>query len=222
MGSSHRDRCLPRAGLDRVSCIFVFNPSDGHCKETHRFWRFLLSAWVCECVYRILIGVPNNTRVAGLFVAYLVSYKTFRESGRPSIDAVDYLILQQVMLAYGLMSATIPCLKSFLGRFRTGDLAKLTESEVMESYNLRENSSTSRSRSHGQSLALTSMDRRGGVGQGKRAKTQLPAMLRPDDTYHTTQAYAQRSSDNGSGSNRSSGSQQMIIHRRVDFDVVSR
>ncbi len=60
-------------------------------------------------------------------------YISFREHGRPSIEAVDFLGLQQTLLAYGLMAATIPCLRGFLGRFRTGDLARLTESEIMHS-----------------------------------------------------------------------------------------
>ena len=173
-------------------------------------------------VYRTTISVSSSISVAGLFIAYLMSYTAFREHGRPSIDAVDSLILQQVLLAYNLMSATIPCLKNFLGRFRTGDLVKLTESEVMQSHDLREYSLTSRSRSHGQSFALSSMDRQRGVGKVKRAKSQPPAIFRPEDIQNTTHAYAQRSGDNGSGSIGSSESQHMFIHRRVDFTVVSR
>lgn len=223
MGSSNRDRRLPGAGFDPTGCLPVHDASNECCNEADCNWRLLLPPRVRGCPNK-LIGLSNFIRVAGLFVAYLMSYTSFRERGRPSIDAVDSLMLQQALLAYGLMSATIPCLKGFLGRFRTGDLAKLTESEIMHSYGARQygSRSRSRSRSHGQSYALSLMDRQGGAGKVQRAKNQLPAILRPDGVHYSTHAYAQRSGDNGSGSVRSFGSEQMIIHRRVDYDVVAQ
>lgn len=163
----------------------------------------------------------NHISVPTLFIAYSILYTSFREHGRPSIDAVDSLVLQQMLLAYGLMAATIPCLKGFLGRFRTGDLARLTESEIMQSDVLRDWGSRSRSRPHGQTHVLSSMDRQK-LGKVRRAKSQTSAVLQPDGTRHSTYAWAERRHDHGRSSIRSSASEQMIIHRTMDFDVVSQ
>jgi len=162
----------------------------------------------------------NHISVPALFIAYLILYTSFREHGRPSIDAVESLVLQQTLLAYGLMAATIPCLRGFLGRFRTGDLARLTESEILQSDLLREWGSRSKPRPHGQTYVLSSMDRQK-PGKVRRAKNQLSAMLQPDGTQHSTHAWAERRDDHGSSRNPSSGSDRMIIHRTIDFDVVT-
>jgi len=163
----------------------------------------------------------TNISVPALFITYLILYTSFREHGRPSIDAVDSLVLQQTLLAYGLMAATIPGLKGFLGRFRTGDLTRLAESEIMESDVLREWVSRSKSTPRGQSYVLSSMDGQK-PGKVRRAKNQLSAMLQPDGTHHATHAWAERQDDQGRSSIPSSGSEQMIIHRTIDFDVVTR
>ncbi len=163
----------------------------------------------------------NDISVPALFIAYLISYTSFREHGRPGIDAVESLILQQTLLAYGLMATTIPCLRGFLGRFRTGDLARLTESEIMQSDHLREWGSRSNPRPHGQSYVLSSMDRQK-LGKVRRAKNQLSAMLQPDGTQHSTHAWVERRGDHGSSNIPSSGSDRMRIHRTMDFDVVTQ
>ncbi len=111
----------------------------------------------------------NHISVPALFIAYLILYTSFRKHGRPSIDAVDSLVLQQTLIAYSLMAATIPGLKSFLGRFRTGDLTRLAESEIMESDVPREWVSRSKSTPRGQSYALSSMDG-SKLGKVRRAK----------------------------------------------------
>lgn len=168
-----------------------------------------------------LIRVSETFSVPALFIAHLILYTSFREHGRPSIDAVDFLVLQQTLLAYGLMAATIPCLRGFLGRFRTGDLSRLTESEIMQSDLLREWVSRSKPKPHGQSYVLSSMDRQK-YGKVRRAKDQLSAMLQSDGTHHSTHAWAAGQDDNGNSTIPSSGSERMIIHRTVDFDVVTR
>ena len=165
-------------------------------------------------------------RVAGLFIAYLESYAQFRDHGQPSIGTVYALILQQTLLAYALMSATIPCLKGFLGRFRTGDLATLSESATGygqsygQSYGQNSNRSGRHgSGGHGQSFALKSLDRTGvNLGTGKRTNDG-PSNLRPDDIQNSTLVYSDAvEGDNGSAT--SFGSEQMIIHRKVEWNVV--
>lgn len=109
------------------------------------------------------------------------------------------------------MSATIPCLKGFLGRFQTGDLAKLSEGDTTYA-------SGSRSESHGQSYALSSLDHKGGaVSRNRQAKAQSTD-FRPDFAENSAVAYAERGEDNSNGSVRSFGSEQMIIHRRVEVE----
>ena len=152
----------------------------------------------------------DSARVAALFIGYVVSLTAYSRKGRPAVDAVDYLTLQQALLSYSLMSATIPCLKGFLGRFQTGDLARLTESELMCSRGSRFGTETN-SRSH----RLSTMDRQR-VGKAERTQDELTVSLRPD-VLQDSRVYAQTGGDNGSI--RSYGSDQMIIHRRVDIDV---
>ena len=161
-------------------------------------------------------------RVAGLFIAYFESYAQFRDHGQASIGAVHALIWQQTLLAYALMSATIPCLKGFLGRFRTGDLATLSESATGYGQSYGQNSNRSgrhESGGHGQSFALKPLDRTGvNLGTGKRTNTG-PSNLRPDDIQNSTLVYSDAvEGDNGSAT--SFGSEQMIIHRRVEWNVV--
>jgi len=113
------------------------------------------------------------------------------------------------------MSATIPCLKGFLGRFQTGDLARLSESDVLTAYG----SDNAYGRPHGDSYVLSSMDGQGRPGKVKRVVSQL-GELRPDNIHYTSHAYGQRGATGDS--RRSSGSEQMIIRRRVDIDVVEQ
>jgi len=59
-----------------------------------------------------------------LSIFYLIHFSSANDSRtnstRPTMSAVPYLIFQEVLLAYDLMSATIPCLKAFVEGFTTG------------------------------------------------------------------------------------------------------
>lgn len=155
-----------------------------------------------------------------------MQYISFRKHGRPSIDAVDSLVMQQALLAYSMMAATVPCLRGFLGRFQTGDLAKLTESEIMQSDDLREMGSRSKTRPHGQSYTLSLMDRQR-LGKVRQAKNQLSTMLQSDSQRQSTYAGAKKRDNYGSGSGSGSGdplntgNERLIIHHTKDFDVVA-
>jgi len=145
-----------------------------------------------------------------LFIIYLILLTAYSRKGRPAVDAVDYLTLQQALLSYSLMSTTIPCLKGFLGRFQTGDLARLTETELMYSRGSRSGTET-----NNRSQRLSTMDRQR-VGKAERIQDEHTVSLRPDG-LQDSRVYAHTSGDNGSI--RSYRSDQMIIHRRVDIDV---
>ncbi|PNS17722.1 Glutaminyl-peptide cyclotransferase-like protein [Sphaceloma murrayae] len=59
-----------------------------------------------------------------LFIAHVYFYARFIESGfeHSSVGLVDPLIIQQVLVSYALVSATVPCLKGFAARFNTGGI----------------------------------------------------------------------------------------------------
>ncbi|KAK3073972.1 hypothetical protein LTR53_003976 [Teratosphaeriaceae sp. CCFEE 6253] len=220
----------------RIRCL-LSGGQDASCHDTIRSqvlrWEVLVG--VDSCLEAVLVVVPGyvfNTLqmrvrrkvtvttafafrlgVIGFLVAFLKSYIDFLQHGRASIDSVDHLILQQALLAYALSSATIPCLKNFLGRFQTGDLARLSENE-MTRYG-----TGSHSASQGQSYNMHSLDREG--RSKKRASRSHFVKLQPDAAAeHSARVYAvQNDRDNGM-SVRSFGSDQMIIRKKTDIDIV--
>ncbi|KAK5120384.1 hypothetical protein LTR85_006323 [Meristemomyces frigidus] len=156
----------------------------------------------------VMAAFAFRVGVAIIFIVYLESYIHFRQHGKDSIGAVNSIILQEVLIAYSLISATIPCLKGFLGRFQTGDLAKLSESETRQTYG-------SRGGAQSQSYALSSLDRE---GMSRRRPTQKDFIqLQPVNVEHSATASG---GDNTSASLRSFGSEQMIIHKRTEVDIV--
>ena len=138
----------------------------------------------------------EDKSVIAIFVAYFFSYRSFRQYATDNIDVVDNLVWQQALLAYSLMSATIPNLKGFLGRFQTGDLAKLSESEIMGT--------------NGSSFVLSTMDLRDRRGKSTKAE----AVLTPGSAQLSLRAYAEgsRRADNN-GSIKSFGSAQGFFDR---------
>ena len=129
---------------------------------------------------------------------------------------MNTLIWQQVLCGYSLISATTPCLKGFLGRFRTEDLARVTEgSSGTKTYG-----QNSRTMTNPETYVLESLDRK---GSRRRPPTDEPGVLacHPADMLHSATAYADGSGDNGDGSVKSFGSQRMMIHRKVEYGVTS-
>lgn len=61
-----------------------------------------------------------------MFIAYLEAYIHFRNYGGTSLDVVPNLVRQQVLCGYSLITATTPCLKGLLKRFRT-EMAAINE-----------------------------------------------------------------------------------------------
>lgn len=145
-----------------------------------------------------------------------MTYIDFRSQGKPNIGSVTPLIWQQVLLATSLLTATIPCLRGFLGRFKTLDLVTISNSTY--AYGVG-GSSGSKTRSANRSFALSSMDRKNG-GKGKEpAPDEFP--IRQQAGEFTATAYADPNAEDRTGSMRTVGSDEMIIHRKVEWDVVN-
>ncbi|KAL8717406.1 MAG: hypothetical protein Q9225_005337 [Loekoesia sp. 1 TL-2023] len=156
------------------------------------------------------IGVP------AIFIVYLKAYIHFRKHGSTSMDAIDTMVFQQVLCGYSLVSATTPSLKGFLGRFRTEDLARLAGSPSGS----KNNNQTSKTKTNPESYALESLNRK---SSWRRPRNNTSATLdgRPADVFHSATAYAEACEDNGDESVKSFGSEQMIIHRKVEYGVTS-
>lgn len=147
-----------------------------------------------------------------VFIVYLVTYEDFREQGRPNIGAVIPLIWQQILLATALLTATIPCLKGFLGRFKTLDLVTITET----TYGYGGGSYGSKTRSANRSFALSSIDHKNGSRSKEPALDEFP--IRHQAGEFTATVYADPNSEGRAGSIGSLASDQMIIHRKVEIE----
>lgn len=156
----------------------------------------------------VLIGIDS---VMAIFIVYMVTYEDFRDQGRPNIGAVTPLIWQQVLLATALLTATIPCLKGFLGRFKTLDLVTITGTTY--GYG---GSDGSKIRSGNRSFVLSSFDRKNSTKNKEPAADEFP--IRQPGGEFTATAYAEPSSEGRTGSMGSFGSDQMIIHRKVEIE----
>jgi hypothetical protein len=140
----------------------------------------------------------------------------FQSHGETNIGATAIMIWQQVLIALALMTATIPCLKGFLGRFKTSDLARL--SEYQSTYVFSTNNNTRR-RNHNRSYALSTMNREGGSRQRRNRSLPSENPTERNDKEHSVTAFSEGSRTGDNTSERSFGSERMIIHRRFDFDV---
>lgn len=150
------------------------------------------------------------------------TYLHFTHSSRNNIGIVTPLVLEQCLISYSLMSATIPCLKGFVKRFTTGGIGYTIDA----SQNYSMSGSRSRGRGQGGSYALQSLDGKGrgqgDEGVGAREGDGGGMRLRPD-----TGGYARKVEVAGGkgerrereGSLNSDSSQHMIIHRQVEWDV---
>lgn len=143
-------------------------------------------------------------RVPVIFIAYLQAYVHFRKHGRPSLDAVDALVWQQALCGYSLISATALCLKSFLGRFRTSDFLNLSMN------------ANSQIPTHSQSYAMEQLTSREGRLPARHNASD-PLDFHASGVQNSVVAHVESGGDEGSV--RSFGSRQIMIHRKVDYEV---
>ncbi|KAK5740130.1 hypothetical protein LTR17_004842 [Elasticomyces elasticus] len=155
--------------------------------------------------------IPNGL----LEMASSASYVSFLKHGQPSVGLATPIIWQEILIAWSLMSATIPVLKGFVGRFATVDLVKIGQGSSGQRYTLESND---RSRTGDNSYAMTYMSR--ATPRRKRSREEDGLRLRPEglstvaDAYHEANAREEDSIVSG-------GSEQMIIHRKVEWQVTT-
>ena len=161
--------------------------------------------------------------VPAFFIAYLEAYINFRQHGGQSIDTVRSLVWQQVLVGYGLVSATTPYLKGFLARFKTDGMQGATNySSDTRTYGYGKNS---RPNTNHDTYVMASLDRKDSQKRPPPPPVVEPAPVlpgRPGDPMHTATAYAADPlGESGDGSLKSFGSDRMMIHRKVEYDVSS-
>jgi len=164
--------------------------------------------------------------VAALFIGFLVNHlrylSRFEEgSGSASLAIVPSLIWLETLLSYALLSTTIPCLKGFLGRFQTGDLARLNETTAEYGYG-SQNGSRFGSKCQEHNFALRSLTKHSkSRGSGRIGNSMSPLKeLRSAKVGHSAMAYGGRARGENA-SIQSDGSEQLIIHRHTEIDVTT-
>ena len=143
----------------------------------------------------------DHTRCPFLFVAYVASYGVYLRNGQPNIGIVVPLVWQEILLCYALISTTIPVLKGFIGRFTTIDLVRIDQSS----------SRSHNGRGYGGSYDMQPLD---SAGRSKSGMKLRPDVLGPQQQGITTVVQHGQGLENGSIA--SFGSEQMIIHRKVE------
>ncbi|KAF4945291.1 hypothetical protein FSARC_14455 [Fusarium sarcochroum] len=172
----------------------------------------------CQIVAAFSFRLPLIA-VAAVHLAYSATYPTSTE---PQFSVTNRLLCQQVMIAWSLISATVPNLKNFLKSFSLGmgfPIAfNLTTSGNSNAYALQSIGGT---RSMGTSSAAAASAVKSGSHSAVRGR---PHNWRPDQVSNQTTAtrHSNRNSqDNLSEEGRSSraGSQDMIINKEVVWQV---
>ncbi|KAK3723948.1 hypothetical protein LTR37_001432 [Vermiconidia calcicola] len=141
-----------------------------------------------------------------LMIAFLLSYTSaLTDHSRPSIGITRSLVWQETLVAYALISATIPVLKGFLGGFDTTDLVQIDQSNSgIRSYR-------SAFATHGASSAIDTATRGGDYDAGSKRSDQV--RLRPEAQGTATSIWH----NDDSPSRR--GSEDFIIHKTVEWEV---
>ncbi|KAK5717359.1 hypothetical protein LTR15_009253 [Elasticomyces elasticus] len=103
-------------------------------------------------IFAFAFRIPNGL----LEVASSASYVSFMKHCQPSVGLATPIIWQEILIAWSLMSATIPVLKGFIGQFATIDLVKTGQGSSGQRYALGSNDG---SRTGDNSYAMTSMSR---------------------------------------------------------------
>ena len=167
-----------------------------------------------------------------VFTAFHLSYfTTYPSSQEPLFSATNPLLFMQVMLAWSLLSATIPNLKAFMKSFSVGFGVTLGAFDS-SAYDSRGNTYPMDSmksqvdRDYAPATRFPSKAHdgqhfRSKYGRGSPEETEL-GDLRPDHSRHQTAIYHQdRSSGTTQDKNSitSAGSQELIIKREVQWNV---
>lgn len=178
--------------------------------------------------------------IFGVFLNAQLNYISLsaHDVGSASLAIVNPLICLEALICYALLSATIPCLRGFLGRFRTGDLAHVDDSTVRYGYNNGYGRGGQRSgqQGSGQGFQMRSLKGMKGSKQDSDSNVEIDerALFEGSNGYghnaggveHTAIARA----GSGLGGSRpdtsedgievqSVGSEELIIHRQTVVEV---
>lgn len=167
---------------------------------------------------------------AAVFIVFLttqLNYLSATHAGTidASLAIVNPLICLEALICYALLSATIPCLRGFLGRFRTGDLIHVDGSTGRYGYE------RSGDQAAGQSMQLKSFKSLKGSKQESQVQSDERALFQGGSYGHnaggvehsaTAAATFDGSRLDTSEENRSmqsAGSEELIIHRETVVEV---
>ncbi|KAK4544788.1 hypothetical protein LTR36_004037 [Oleoguttula mirabilis] len=135
--------------------------------------------------------------------AYVVSYAAYLSGGRPGIGMVTTLVWQEVWIAYALMSATVPILKGFVGRFTTAALVRIDQSGSGMRSGTYPSAATLGSGVHGRA-------------EGTRGEAiELRLIGHAENSAEVWHEEERREAE----SIASNGSEKMIIQRRMEWEV---
>ncbi|RYC79097.1 hypothetical protein BFJ63_vAg18026 [Fusarium oxysporum f. sp. narcissi] len=165
----------------------------------------------CQIVMAFSFRLPLIA-VAAVHLAYSGTYPTASE---PQFAVTNTLLCQQVMVAWSLISASVPNLKNFLKSFSIGMgfpvAFDLTMSGNTDAYALQ---SIGKSRSANHSAAATGV--RSTTHSAVRGR---PHNWRPDQVSNQTTAAHDRDNLSEEGRSSRAGSQEMIINKEVAWNV---
>ncbi len=162
--------------------------------------------------------------VAAFSIATMATYFKFLSGSKASVGAAPTVAWQEVLLGFSLISASIPCLRSFLWAFMSTGLMTAYGNTIIGGSQGGSMHLNSNGRSQNQSvIRLQSRDR----GNAQPSRT-LQSRLRPDwleykvgvtSQQRQTRKAAGHNVNVESGSVKSDGSEQMIIHHTTEFEI---
>ena len=155
--------------------------------------------------------------VAILAILYLHYITTFHDNPNVGVAITVAMVFQQCELGYSLVSSTIPILKTFLRDFDTGMGLNLSSVMATTGYGSSNN--------RGGNYKLKELSKDGTqpsqTSRTERSRRTGLQKLRPDLHEYTTSIYHSTRPESTSEdiSHATAGSQEMIIHKGVEFEV---
>jgi hypothetical protein len=165
----------------------------------------------CQIVMAFSFRLP----LVAVSAAHLAHCRTYPTASEPQFAVTNALLWQQVMIAWSLISATVPNLKNFLKYFSIGMgfpvAFDLTMSGNTDAYALQ---SLGRSRSATTSataIAVKHTTHR--VSRGRSSNWSSDRVSNPKRTVYD------RDDVSGEGQSPGAGSQEMIINKEVAWNI---
>jgi len=157
-----------------------------------------------EIPVAVRVSLIRQSNVA-LYVSYAREVASFSATSKDSIGIVNALCLEQILVGYALISATVPCLKGFTKLFSTGGIGRSIDTRIRE-IEFGVDDYTNRSI---ESEACSDATRPRGPARLK---------IRPDSVKHETRVRYSPSKDDM----RSSTGQQSGICMTVEWNIMER